>query len=357
MNRQKYSISITPLGYENIHFEINHPKKEEIILPTGKYVKVEDNNAVFVIKKDLYLPFLDGNHVYKGHIALSPKTMNIVQRVDLIYKKFDHYKRLSYVIKSGVPRKVEKEFYNYVNLHTINGIQTLLPLGYVALKNSDSQHDGFHFTKFEDNVIPLSALKFNTILNHERIEYISSCASILAILHANGYTHNDPKLKNFLLKKRKIMLIDLVKMNYSNNLIKFNWSHAIYSTAMQSLRYDFLNFLGNAAYAGMIKDSSEIELFFKEYVKTQQKLINSKEIRKGKPHELKALIRDLLTAVLLHKSDKNILNIIKVIKSPRQEELENVEIENNDKSQLLFDFSNSKINSKENENDKNKMIE
>ena len=339
MNRQKYKISITPLGYENIDFEISNPKKEEILLPTGKYVKVEDENAIFVIKKDLYVPFLDGSHVYKGHIALSPKTMNIVQKVDLICRKCNQYKRFSYVIKSGVPRKVEKEFYNYVNLHAIDGIDTLSPLGYVAFKNRNSQRDGFHFTRLEDNVIPLSALKFNTILDQERIGYISSCASILATLHSNGYTHNDPKLKNFLLKKSEILLIDLVKMNYSNNLIRFNWSDSIYSTQMQSLRYDFLNFLGNAAYSGMIRSSAEIELFFKEYIKAQKKLTDSKVVRKGKPHELRALITDLLTAVSLHKSDKNILNLIKVIKNENQEEPEKLEIDGSGMFQPSFNFS------------------
>jgi len=339
MNRQRYKISITPLGYESIHFEIINPKKEEILLPTGKYVKVEDANAVFVIKKDIYVPFLDGNHIYKGHIALSPKTMNIVQRVDLICKNCHQHKRFSYVIKSGVPRKVEKEFYNYVNLHTIDGIDTLSPLGYVAFKNRNSQHDGFHFTRFEDNVIPLSALQFHTILDWERIGYIASCASILATLHLNGYTHNDPKLKNFLLKKSSILLIDLAKMNHSNNLISFNWSNSIYSTQMQSLRYDFLNFLGNAVYAGMIRSSAEIEFFFKEYIKVQKKLSDSKEVRKGKPHEIKELMRDLLTAVSLHKSDKNILNLTKILKDQNQEEPEKLEKEGRNIFKPSFDFS------------------
>ncbi|MCX8202485.1 MAG: hypothetical protein N3G74_01615 [Candidatus Micrarchaeota archaeon] len=345
MNRKEYNIRIEPIGYNPYLFSIREPKKEHILMPPlGQYVKVEDANTRFIIKSDHYKQFLDGQHNFKGHISLAPKTMNIVQHAEVICPDCK-VKKLKYVLKSGTKERIEKEFNNYISLHSLSQGMTLYPIGYIIDKNSDSPASSFLFTKLETDVIPLSAIEFRNLIKEDRMNYIRASAELLALIHYNGYTHNDPKLKNFLLKKanERLMIIDLVKMNYSRARLVLDMEHVLSSPKMQAIRYDFLNFLGNAAYSGMISDSSDIVYFIKSYVKYQSALSEG-NLKKGKPHEVSRFIGDLLSAISLHKTDKNIANLISVIKGKDEEEVTNCK----DPNQLTFNFKITKGNSFDN---------
>lgn len=321
MHRKEYLIKLKPTGQQEYVFQIKDPKKEDIVLlPLGKYIRIEDEKSIFMIKNDYYKIFLDGNHTFKGHVSLSPKTMNIVQEAEVICPNYDcTKKKLKYVLKSGTNKRIEKEFKNYVDFHKIKGIHTLYPIGFVINKISSEIASSFHFTKLEENVIPLSAIDYKNILKAERMEYIKKCSETLAILHSNGYTHNDPKLKNFLLKhNNSLLIIDLVKTNYSTEQINFDINQSLSSPKMQAIRYDFLNFLGSAVYSNLITDYEDIELFIKSYLKIRSDSSQGKIIKKGKPHEINKFIVDLISAIQLHKTDKNIANIIKVLKGKEE---------------------------------------
>ncbi|MEM3369504.1 MAG: hypothetical protein QXE90_01475 [Candidatus Micrarchaeia archaeon] len=322
MHRKEYSIKIEPVGHAPYHFYISEPKKEEILLlPVGKFIKIEDESTLFMIKSEQYKSFLDGKHTFKGHISLAPKTMNIVQHAEISCRNCEKSKKIRYVLKSGTNQRVEKEFNNYVSLHTFSYGITLFPIGYLINKRSDSASSSLLFTKLESDVIPLSAIDFNKLIKEDRLKYIKMSAELLALLHYNGYTHNDPKLKNFLLKKSndRLLIIDLVKMNYSKTRLILDLENKLSSPKMQSLRYDFLNLLGNAAYVNMITEPEDIVFFIKCYVKMQHELSNG-YISKLKPHESNHFLGDLMSAISLHKTDKNIANIIKVLKNEGKED-------------------------------------
>ncbi len=343
MHRKHFKVELRLTNGGPFIFELHEPKTEEALLPTGKYLKMEDEHARLVLKKDYYRLFLDGNHVFQGHISLSPKTMNIVEKAK-VYLRDSQYKTLRYVLKSGTASRVEKEFYNYSKINVVDGLSTLSPIGYVIKKDLSNKGFGFHFTKLETNAIPLSSIDFTSLIKEERLDYLDSCARTLAILHSNGFTHNDPKLKNFLLEKKRIMIIDLVKMNFSRNQLLFNSSYSLSSPKMQALRYDFLNFLGNAVYARMITDAIEIEKFIKVYVKAQKEsCIVSSRVEKVKPHEVRNFTAQVLSSIFLHKTDKNIANIIKLI-NPRQNEGTDLFYELQEKKDGAYSDVNSKFN-------------
>ncbi|MEM4589842.1 MAG: hypothetical protein QXK21_01060 [Candidatus Micrarchaeia archaeon] len=337
MYRKEYSIKIAPRGHEPYHFYIRQPKKEEImLLPVGKFIKIEDENTSFIIKKDYYRLFLDGNHTFKGHISLAPRTMNIVQYAEVSCNDCKKNKKIKYVFKSGTNQRVEKEFNNYISLHSISYGITLFPIGCLINKISNCPSSSLLFTKLETDVIPLSAIEFNNLVNEDRLRYIKMSAELLALLHYNGYTHNDAKLKNFLLKKSKdrLLIIDLVKMNYSRSNLILDMENKLSSYKMQSIRYDFLNLLGNAVYVNMIREPEDIAFFIKNYVKMQHELSEG-GISKLKPHEINHFLADLMTAIFLHKTDKNILNILKVL---NKETYSAVHDNDSGSNQLMFEF-------------------
>ncbi len=356
MHRKEYSIKIEPVGHAPYHFHISEPKKEEVmLLPIGKFIKIEDDATLFMIKSEQYKIFLDGKHMFKGHISLAPKTMNIVQHAEISCHNCEKGKKIKYVLKSGTNQKVEKEFNNYVSLHTVSYGITLFPIGYVINKKSDSSSSSLLFTKLESDVIPLSAIGFNNLIKEDRLKYIKMAAELLALLHYNGYTHNDPKLKNFLLKKSndKLLIIDLVKMNYSKTKLILNLENRLSSSRMQSLRYDFLNILGNAAYVEMIKEPEDITFFIKSYVKKQYELSQG-SVSKLKPHESNYFLSDLMTAISLHKTDKNIANIIKVLKNGGDKE---DSVNPNWSDQPVFDFLSEANKNNEDEAESNPIEE
>ncbi|MEM3407968.1 MAG: hypothetical protein QXW80_00880 [Candidatus Micrarchaeia archaeon] len=339
MHRKEYLLKFEPVGCQHFVFQIKEPKKEEIFISqVGKYIKIEDENVKFVINKEFYKVFLDGVHKFKGHISLSPSTGNIVQRVDVSYGENTTQKKLKYVIKAGRPNKVEKEFNYYLRLYKTPNIKTLYPIGYVINKKSNTAVSGFHFTRLEENVIPLSSIDHKSILKEERVGYISMCAEILANLHFRGYTHNDPNLKNFLLKAGKDMLIiDFVNSNFRNEPYIYTLKNKLTDNKMQAVRYDILTFLGQAVFNEMIRETDEIIYFIKSYVKAQRKLSDDPDLEKVKPHEGQLFLVDLLNAISLHKSDMNIANIIKVLKGKENAE-EKIYEENSYLNQSLFDF-------------------
>lgn len=316
MNSKKWTLAIRPTGHPSAIFDITDPKKETIQTGKDTFVMAHDKDTKIVLRKKFATVFLHNGHSEASIIDLSAKTQNIVQRTCIAPC---NSRSIKFVFKSGTSQRIQKEFENYCLLRTMQGVKTLEPLGYVVNTQLDY---GFLFTVLSQQVIPLSAINYQQILTSQRKEFIGSTAHVLSVLHSEGITHNDPKLKNFLYKKGSSgdpIVIDLVKMNLSRNRTVIDWDLDLTSPKLQALRYDFLNFLGSSVYHGLITDMDEIRMFLKHYIKARHRISqdrDSEDASKAKPHQLEKFIDRIRYALELHPTDKNIQNLRKLYGLP-----------------------------------------
>ena len=296
------SITIRPTGHEAKVFEIKEPIQDRILgSDYYKLIQIEDNINIIAFDQK-YERELFSQWLSPKKIDLSGKTYNIVEYVHTTADSNLGIKPMKIVYKSGTIDKVYKETINYCILSKFREISTLCVLGYVANK---IEGRGFMFTRLEEGVVPLSAIDYTQIRTDQRGEFIEKLAFTIGFLHAEGYTHNDAKLKNFLHPKQNsypLFVIDLAKMNYSRHPLD-----------IQAVRYDILQAVGDAVFHNLIRDQFDAEKFLKMYLRVQNER-NGDD--KPKPKEVQDYFELMKQSLELHPTDKNIQNLQKIIDKP-----------------------------------------